>query len=121
MRVCSFRSHWWPWMCLNAAPGQSGKTPLIVAASFGHLPVVEALLKRGADASLRDQRGKSALDLAKAGKHDEVANALKVRVLPGRPRTVCTRVAWSALTCACARFRLWVASPMVAQGRWRNS
>ena len=41
-----------------------GRTALMIAAALGHTAVVELLLIRGADTSLRDKSGKSAGDLA---------------------------------------------------------
>ncbi len=43
-----------------------GRTALMTAASLGHDEVVDLLLKRGANAALRDNTGKSAADLAQS-------------------------------------------------------
>jgi ankyrin repeat protein len=48
----------------------TGMTPLMHAARYGRNPdVVIALLDHGADASLKDRHGKSALTYAQANKH----------------------------------------------------
>src|SRR5262249_58619106 len=43
-----------------------GHTPLHLATKAGQLGVVKALLEAGANVSLRDREGKTALDLARA-------------------------------------------------------
>jgi ankyrin repeat protein len=37
----------------------------MIAAELGYSPTVDLLLKRGADRTLKDREGKTALDLAK--------------------------------------------------------
>ena len=57
---------------------KAGKwTALHIAALHGHAPCVEALLKAGADARLKDKRGITALDLAKETKRTEVIALLE--------------------------------------------
>lgn len=46
---------------------EDGRTPLMLASRHHHDDVVEYLLSRGADASLRDNNGRTALDLAHEG------------------------------------------------------
>jgi ankyrin repeat protein len=41
-----------------------GRTPLMIAAGLGHDEVVDLLLGRGADRTLRDKGGQTAADLA---------------------------------------------------------
>jgi ankyrin repeat protein len=41
-----------------------GRTALMIAAERGHPAIVEYLLERGADPTLRDKQGKSVVDLA---------------------------------------------------------
>lgn len=59
-------------------------TPLMMAAHYGHRDVVRLLLQEGADASLRNEQGLSAMDFAqRAGRNDMlalVADALQPRV-----------------------------------------
>lgn len=45
-------------------PNGYGQTPLILAAKFGWLDTVKVLLAQGADASVRDHKGKTAADYA---------------------------------------------------------
>ena len=49
---------------LDAADNR-GRTALMIAAELGDAGVVDLLMERGADRTLRDKGGKSALDLAK--------------------------------------------------------
>jgi hypothetical protein len=51
---------------IDAPDTEAGATPLHYAASYDRGPTVELLLKRGADAALRNKAGKTALDLARA-------------------------------------------------------
>ena len=43
-----------------------GSTALHCAAGYGAVPIVQALLDAGADASIRDQDGKTPADLARS-------------------------------------------------------
>ena len=53
-----------------------GATPLILAASNNHPKVVEFLLQKGADASIKDNSGKNALDWATSKDYANVVNVL---------------------------------------------
>jgi len=53
-----------------------GWTALIWAAKRGHLATVSLLLELGANPALRDDRGLSAADWARVGRHSEVAALL---------------------------------------------
>ncbi|HSD20233.1 MAG TPA: ankyrin repeat domain-containing protein, partial [Anaeromyxobacter sp.] len=48
------------------AAGPDGRTPLMFAAMFDRVEVVELLLRRGASADLREAGAATALDLARA-------------------------------------------------------
>ena len=55
---------------------ESGHTPLMWAALGGRTEAVKLLLEKGADRSLKNQAGKTAVDLANEYGHKEVAAAL---------------------------------------------
>lgn len=59
------------------ARNEEGITPLMNAAWFGCRDSVRELLRRGADASLRDSKGRSALDLAVERNHKDIEKLLK--------------------------------------------
>jgi ankyrin repeat protein len=52
-------------------------TPLHEAARAGNAPIVQALLAAGADPSIRDAEGQTALDLARAGGSDGIVEILQ--------------------------------------------
>ena len=59
---------------VNAATTYDGTTALMLASQEGHLPLVLLLLQRGADKSLENNDGETALQLAEA--HPFVCAAL---------------------------------------------
>jgi hypothetical protein len=54
-------------------------TPPHEAARSGHTRIIDTLLHAGADAEIRDADGKTALDLANDGGHEEAAEILRAR------------------------------------------
>jgi len=52
------------------ATSRNGTTALMMAAGYGYTDVVELLLARGADRTLKNAKGETALDLAKSGVTD---------------------------------------------------
>ena len=58
------------------AVDEHGNTPLIEAARLGHDKVATALLIAHADASIKNDEGKTALMLAAEGRHDETVRVL---------------------------------------------
>lgn len=57
-----------------ASPNQT--TPLMMAARYGSSAVVKLLLKEGADTSLRNEQGLTAMDFAQAADRPDVARQL---------------------------------------------
>ena len=69
---------------LTSAPGvdvnatdETGSTPLLEAARFGHEDICRILIAAGANLKSKDRDGKTALQLAIQGDHDEVVRVLK--------------------------------------------
>jgi uncharacterized protein len=54
-----------------------GSTPLMSAAQNGDGPVLDLLLERGSDPSLKDDEGRSAADHAERAGHDVIARRLR--------------------------------------------
>ena len=55
-------------------------TPLMMAARGGHILTVKLLLDEGADATLKNDQGLSALDLAKKFEHTDIVEGLTYRL-----------------------------------------
>lgn len=69
---------------LLSAPGvdvnakdETGSTPLLEAARFGHDNICRMLIAAGANLKAKDRDSKTALQLAIQGDHDEVVRVLK--------------------------------------------
>lgn len=60
------------------SPNQT--TPLMMAARGGHILTVKLLLDEGADATLKNNQGLSALDLAKKFDHTDIVEGLTYRL-----------------------------------------
>ena len=61
-----------------------GWTPLMTAAFKGNPELVRYLLDEGADSSLKNQEGKTALDIAGSANNTEIINMLKDVMLCGQ-------------------------------------
>lgn len=59
------------------APAPNGETPLMMAALSGNKPMVDLLLKAGADITTRDTKGQDASDWARTGKSTALAAELQ--------------------------------------------
>jgi ankyrin repeat protein len=57
---------------------QHGWTPLHAAAQNGNLEIIEILLQNGADPSIKNEEGVTALDLARKQNRTDVVNRLAV-------------------------------------------
>ena len=64
------------------AKAANGGTALFFAARFGHEAVVELLLKNGADPTVTDEYGETAVDWALKGKNTDIADM--IRAVGGR-------------------------------------
>ena len=69
---------------LLSAPGidvnatdETGSTPLLEAARYGHDDICRILISAGANLKSKDRDGKTALQLAIQGNHDDVVRVLK--------------------------------------------
>jgi uncharacterized protein len=61
-------------------------TPLMMAAMYGSTPAVRALLEAGADPTLRNQLGMSAVDFAQRGKRPDAAELIAAAIRNRQPR-----------------------------------
>lgn len=55
-------------------------TPIMMAAWEGHIWTVKLLLDEGADATLKNERGMTAIDFAKVGGHTDIVEGLTYRL-----------------------------------------
>jgi len=69
---------------LTSSPGvdvnatdETGSTPLLEAARYGHDDICRILIAAGANLKSKDRDGKTALQLAIQGNHDDVVRVLK--------------------------------------------
>ena len=60
----------------------NGKTPLMLAASFGNLKSVQTLIELGADIQLKSDNGNTALDYARSNKKSTTLAALQSYTIP---------------------------------------
>lgn len=65
------------------AESPNRSTPLMMAAMYGSVQSVRLLLSEGADATLKNQQGLTALQFAERAKRPEVAEIIR-KALPGR-------------------------------------
>jgi uncharacterized protein len=70
------------------AESPNRSTPLMLAAMYGHADVVRLLLEEGADPSLRNEQGLTAVDFARRADRDDLANliAARIRLMRSTPR-----------------------------------
>ena len=73
----------------SAARAYDGATPLIAASEWGEAGLVRALLAAGADPTVRDRWGRTAMHVAVWERHEGVAEALAEHAGPDR------RAAWA--------------------------
>jgi uncharacterized protein len=70
------------------AESPNRSTPLMLAAMYGHRDLVKLLLDEGADPSLRNEQGLTAVDFARRADRDDlaeqIAQRLRQRPVPGR-------------------------------------
>jgi hypothetical protein len=68
------------------AESPNGKTPLMMAAHYGHPSVEKLLLEEGADPMLKNQQGLSAIDFANRAQRAESAEIIAASVRARQPR-----------------------------------
>lgn len=68
------------------AASPNGTTPLMMAASYGTPAAVKLLLDEGADPSLKNQKGLSAINFAQRAKRQDSADLIAAFVRAGQPK-----------------------------------
>jgi ankyrin repeat protein len=118
-RVIDSRTHTAKLMSYIQGRDQEGRTALFAAAEQGQDRVVKHLLERGADVSIRDAAGKTALDIARAappapsGAAAAAAAAGPAREGAAAAAAASRAAAISALEAAAAKSQLGGATPPV--------
>lgn len=73
---------------INAKEKANGKTPLMEAVFWNNFDIVDYLVMRGADINERDNRGRTALDMAKQSGAQAIVNRLEGR--PSEEKLIAT-------------------------------
>ena len=68
------------------AVSPNATTPIMMAARGGHIYTVKLLHDSGADATMRNQRGYSAIDFALDNQHTDIAKGLEYRIRKAEER-----------------------------------
>jgi uncharacterized protein len=69
------------------AESPNRSTPLMLAAMYGHTDVARLLLEEGADPSLRNEQGLTAVDFARRADRGDLANLIAARMRSARGST----------------------------------
>ena len=69
------------------AESPNRSTPLMLAAMYGHADVARLLLEEGADPSLRNEQGLTAVDFARRADRSDLADLIAVRMRSARGTT----------------------------------
>ena len=68
------------------AESPNGSTPLMMAASYGSAEAVKLLLQEGADVSVKNQRGLTAIDFAQQAGRNDMAAAIAAAMRAKQPK-----------------------------------